>query len=243
MNADLNNNSTEVAVPDSFEKARNAFSVVQDHLGNLSDVGTNKLIKEKLNQDTKSFTNAASGDKNPEDLPVGPGLSYMTHLFRHNNVGAKLKNKQAKDNKTKGNIYTDQMEALKTALNSMGIYSEKNPGGMPVDIKDAKNIWFGDKPVEGIQEAEWRTSIEQGDSKIDPKKVRKFVNYDGSLTWEILNDDKTVMSRFTMGEYGGQKIFAQGGYKKFAELLNQVKEKQGPAAGGEFNSIRDMFGS
>ena len=96
--------------------------------------------------------------------------------------------------------------------------------------------------MDEVAKAEFMSIAEQGDSKIDPKRIRKFVNYDGSLTWEVLNEDKTVMSRFTMGKYKGTSIFAQGGYKKFAELLKKAKGKLGKDNGGEFDSIRSMFG-
>jgi hypothetical protein len=114
---------------------------------------------------------------------------------------------------------------------------------MPIDIKEAKKIWFGkDGEIDPIAESEWRNSVELGDNKLDPKRVRKFVNHDGSLTWEILNEDKTVMSRFTMGDYAGTKIFAQGGYNKFAEVLKKARQQLGQDTGGEFDAIRSMFG-
>jgi hypothetical protein len=112
---------------------------------------------------------------------------------------------------------------------------------MPIEINDAQKIWFGDKEVSKQEQSVFRSTLETGDSKLDPKKVRKFVNHDGSLTWEVLNDDKTVMNRFTMGEYAGTKIFSQGGYKNFAEMLKEAKGKLGKDTGGEFDAIRSAY--
>ncbi len=220
----------------------NANKFVLDHLVNLNNVGTASYVKPKIAQAGRSrmdmFSNGVKADDN--ELPVGPGNTYLTHLFQHHQVGSKMKKQQEK-NKPKSNIYTDQQEALRTALSIVGCYSDRNQGGMPIEVNDATKIFFGDKEPTEQDQAMFRSSIETGDNKLDPKKVRKFVNHDGSLTWEVLNDDKTVMSRFTMGEYAGTKIFAQGGYKSFAELLKEAKEKIGPDSGGEFDSIRSAF--
>lgn len=224
---------------------RAAAGIMGAHLGGLAGVGTNKLKAGALADASRSVSDRMDGKTNDDGLPVGPGFAYATHLFR--NIAQKRKREEhesrGKDRgKEQTSIYTDQIEALKTALSAMGIYSEKNPGGIPIDVKEAKKAWFGDKDVDPIQEAEWRSLVEMGDRKIDSKRMRKFVNYDGSLTWELLNEDKTVMSRFTVGEYAGMKIFAQGGYSKFAELLKQVKQQKGPDHQGVFESIRGMFG-
>jgi hypothetical protein len=117
--------------------------------------------------------------------------------------------------------------------------------GFPrLDVRTAKDIFFGDKKIDPIEEAEFRTTIETGDTKIDPKRVRKFTNYDGSLTWELLNEDKTVMNRFTMGEYAGKKIYAQGGYQKFADLLKTVQQQTSPDddAKEDFDAITQSIG-
>lgn len=230
----------EAAAP-AVDYAGEAMSTAMSHLNSIKDSGTAPMHAAAMNKNAKSATASVfSGTPQGglDDLPVGAGHAYLTHLFKRQAAPAAAK--KASD---KGvNIYTDQQEALRSALNIMGVYSEKNPGGMPIEITEAKKLWFGDKKVDETEEAQWRTNIEQGDTKIDPKKMRKFVNYDGSLTWEVLNDDKTVMSRFTMGEYNGTKIFAQGGYKKFAELLNKVKQNSGPDSGGSFDAINRMVG-
>lgn len=219
----------------------NANKFVLDHLVNLNNVGTASYEKPRIAESMRSrmdmFANGVKADDN--DLPVGPGKTYLTHLFKHHNMKDKLQKHFEKEN-PKNNIYTDQQEALRTALQLIGCYSDRNQGGMPIDIHDAKKLWFGDKEVSPHEEAEFRSTVEVGDNKLDPKKVRRFVNHDGSLTWEVLNDDKTVMSRFTMGEYNGKKIFAQGGYKSFAELLKKAKGKFGEDFGAQFDAIRGM---
>lgn len=218
--------------------AQQALSVVQGHLDSLKNNGMAADAAMRALENVRSVSDRMADGETGENLPHMEGFGYLNHLFRRT---ANRARKRQMKNRGRGprmpdNIYTDQMEALKVALQAMGVYSEKNPGGMPIDIKAAKQIWFGDNDIDEIAEAEWRTGIELGDRKIDPKKIRKFVNYDGSLTWEILNEDKTVMSRFTMGEFGGTKVFAQGGYGKFAELLEKVKTKAGPEGG--FDEMR-----
>jgi hypothetical protein len=223
-----------------------ALGVLNESLGFMKGHGVNKLHSPKMVESQRSFSDVfVNGKKidDDDDLPTGPGNAYVTHLFKRQQVGEKLKAK-AKEAVTGGaNVFTEQMEALKLAVKTMGIASERNPGGMPIDIKEAKKIWFGkDGEIDPIAESEWRNSVELGDNKLDPKRVRKFVNHDGSLTWEILNEDKTVMSRFTMGDYAGTKIFAQGGYNKFAEVLKKARQQLGQDTGGEFDAIRSMFG-
>lgn len=219
----------------------NANMFVLNHLVDLNNVGTASYVKPKMAQLGRSRTDMfANGVKDETELPVGPGNTYLTHLFNHHQVKSKM-TKQQEKNSPKSNIYTDQQEALRTAMSIVGCYSDRNPGGMPIEVNDATKIWFGDKEVSAQDHAMFRSTVETGDSKVDPKKIRKFVNHDGSLTWEVLNDDKTVMNRFTMGEYAGTKIFAQGGYKSFAELLKEAKQKLGADTGGEFDAIRSAF--
>ena len=209
------------------------------HLASLSDNGVAPLARQMMQGAGKSKVEQGMSDDgdSEDDLPVMPGMTYFNHLFR------RAKNKRAKKDEGRPkddlNIYTDHLEALKTAMQAIGLYSDRNPGGMPIDPKTAKKLWFGDEKIDGIQEAEWRSGLDKGDTAIDPKKIRKFVNYDGSMTWEILNDDKTVMSRFTMGEYRGTKVFAQGGYSKFADVLKKVQGKD-PSAG--FGSALQSLG-
>jgi hypothetical protein len=219
----------------------NANKFVMDHLVDLNNVGTASYVKPKIAQLSRSRTDMfANGVSDEEDLPVGPGNTYLTHLFNHHKIKDKMAAKKA-EHEPKSNIYTDQQEALRTAMSIVGCYSERNPGGMPIEINDAQKIWFGDKEVSKQEQSVFRSTLETGDSKLDAKKVRKFVNHDGSLTWEVLNDDKTVMNRFTMGEYAGTKIFSQGGYKNFAEMLKEAKGKLGKDTGGEFDAIRSAY--
>lgn len=214
---------------------------VTEHLQSTALNGINGLqAANGLNKPQSrmaQFGQHPSKDPNKQ-LPLGPGNAYLSHLVKFNKMNEKLEDFKKKAENKIGNIFTDQPEAAKTALSLIGVYSERNPGGLPMDFKEAKNLWFGDKEVDGTEESGFRTTVENGDPNIDPKRVRKFVNYDGSLTWEILNRDKTVQSRFTMGDYAGTKVFAQGGYKTFAELLKKFMQKKGKDVGGEFDAIR-----
>jgi hypothetical protein len=175
-----------------------------------------------------------------------PGYAYVNHLARRaSKIQKKSQAQKQLEDASKGkghNIYTDHEEALKTAIGLIGLYSDKNPGGMPINTEQAKKFWFGDKDVEGREEAQWRSLVDYGDRNLDPKRIRKFVNFDGSMTMEVVNMDKTIMSRFTMGEHKGQFIFTQGGYNKFAALLEKMKQEKGPDSGSEFDSARSKFG-
>jgi hypothetical protein len=218
-----------------------AMQVLSAHLADIKGVGSISqyagAAQDALRTVSDRITNGPSGE-----LPTFPGMVYVNHLFKHSHAAQKMKKQKDKSADDDINIYTDHAEALKTALQAIGVYSDRNPGGMPIDIKAARKLWFGGEKVDGIKEAEWRSLIETGDNNIDPKNIRKFVNYDGSMTWEILNHDKTVMSRFTMGEYGGTKVFTQGGYSKFADVLKAVKEKVGPGLADSFNKMQGMMG-
>lgn len=230
------------AAPMNYFDQANTY--VRDHLVGICGTGTASLIIPRLADHNKSQMSKLVGsdpnESSDDGLPVGPGKAYLTHLFRTHKVKDKLNELQKKATGNGSNIFTDQGEALRGAIAAIGLYSERNPGGMPLDVKEAKKFWFGDKDIDQIEESEFHAKL-QGDTKIDPKRVRKFVNHDGSLTWELLNQDKTVMSRFTMGDYAGTKVFAQGGYNKFAELLKEVKAKKGPDSGGEFDAIRSQY--
>ncbi len=226
----------------NFDRAN---SFVMEHLVGVNDVGTASLIKPLVMKESRSKIKQwadTSEEDEEDDLPVEPGRTYMTHLFKSQHVKDKIKEKKQKGNTNGANIYTDQPEAVKLALKLIGCHSDRNPGGMPIEILEAKKLWFGKEDLDEQQDAEFRTNIEAGDSTLDPKRVRKFVNYDGSLTWEILNQDKTVQSRFTMGNLNGTKIFSQGGYQKFTEVLKKARQKIGPNPKGEFNAIRSKFG-
>lgn len=224
------------ALSTSYGQQAQEFS--SQHLQELAATGTNGLYRAiQGDKESETFMQSIKSSDPTIKVPLGPGFNYFSHLFNRSNIQEQKKATADKE----PNIVTDQPEAVKLALRTMGVFSERNPTGLPIDIRDAKKLFFGTEDVDPIDEAEWRTSLERGSDDFDPKKVRKFVNYDGSLTWEILNDDKTVMSRFTMGEYSGTKIFSQGGHTKFADLLKQVRSKIGPDHGADFDAIRGMF--
>ena len=236
-------NDANAAVSSAFDQAQAAVAALRAsadgamsrNLGALSRVGVVGQDISRMAQE-KEAGGLHLGQRKDDGLPKGPGFAYLNHIFKRGNRVKEEKKKKSGTNEF--NIYSDQPEAVKTAIQAMGIYSDKNPGGMPIDIRAARKLWFGEEAVDGHKEAQWRTLIEMGDSAIDPKRIRKFANYDGSLTWEILNQDKTVMSRFTMGEYAGTQIFTQGGYSKFAEMLNKFQAEKGQDPGSEFDSVR-----
>ncbi len=243
MSATLQGNNVNFTVSGQFGKG--AIDFQNESSSYMKGFGIAALGKKQEDAKLKSFSQSffnESGLSEQDKLPINPGKAYGTHLFRRQNGEAKLKEASMKAMTKGSKVFTDHMEAMKVALQNMGIASDYNPGGMPIDIQDAKKIWFGDSEVDPIEETTWKSHITQGNKGVDPKKVRKFSNPDGSLTWEILNDDKTVMSRFTMGEYAGQKLFAQGGTNAFSEILKKAKEKIGPDIAGQFDSIRTMFG-
>lgn len=224
----------------AFNFANSAISHVNQWLDSVSSFGMESRMMQdaakKMQSTTSRMVDGGNDPKN--ELPIGPGNSYMNHLFKFHNTATKTA-ETIKDELTKGtNIFTDASEALKLAIKVMGVMNEKNPGGLPIEINEAQKIWFGDKDVDDIQKTQWRTTIEMANPDYDPKKIRKFTNYDGSMTWEILNNDKTVMSRFTLGEHNGTKIFSQGGYKKFVALLDQLKSKLPDGASEGFEQMR-----
>ena len=226
----------------NFADQNYGLGIAMQALDKARSYGAQRLTSQRMQEDMRTYTDKYANGTPADELPLGPGYTYMSHLFNRHKVADRIESYKKNGASDGAKIFTEQMEAVKAALATMGIYSDKNPGGLPIDIKEAKKIWFGNEEIDEIKEAEWRQTIEIGDSKIDPKRIRKFVNYDGSLTWEILNQDKTVMSRFTLGDYNGTKIFAQGGYKNFAELLKKARGKIGPNLKGQFDAIRGMFG-
>ncbi len=219
-----------------------ASLAIADNLTKISGDGSIQQYREQMEESMRSASDRVANGPGKLGPPTFPGSVYLNHLFKRTKAEQKAKKDLKKSKGEEINIYTEHMEALKSAISSMGVYSDRNPGGMPIDIKEAKKIWFGGEQIDGIQENEWRSLVEMGDNSIDPKKIRKFVNYDGSRTWEVLNDDKTVSSRFTMGEHSGVKVFAQGGYAKFAEILKKVKEKAQGGGDGGFDAARSSFG-
>lgn len=221
---------------------QDAVAVMQRFVYNQQGVGTTPNVAKKFKDaDRSMIERQMNGEAGGDDLPQGPGYTYFNHLF--NRAGGKVKDQENKKKKmTRGsNIYTEAQEALKVAIKAMGVATSMNPTGLPIDIGDAQSIWYGEDDVDENEKMQWRTSVEMGDARIDPKKVRKFTNYDGSMTWEILNDDKTVSSRFTLGEYAGTKIFSQGGYNKFVELMKKVKEQVGYDDSTGFDAVRGSY--
>ncbi len=226
---------------------RNA-GVVSSALRSLADNGVKGMQERAQSTAAQSMMSRYMDGpqvKPDEDLPIGPGFAYLNHLFNNAGGGKKIKERM-KDKMLNGlGIMTNAMDGVRTALKLIGAAGDDNIDGLPIDTKDIMKIFHGDKAddMDDIQRNEFLKEISDGTKKIDRKKIRKFVNMDGSLTWEILNDDKkTIMSRFTFGEYNGTKLFAQGGYKQFGELLREARQKLGPDARGEFDSIRQYRG-
>lgn len=223
---------------DSADKA------IQGAMELSNGFGVAPLVKEREDKKKGSKTFKALNPDKPDELdklPLDEGFVYMTHLFNINN---KKKKEAEKGKGYKGLpdafIFTDQPEAVKTAIEIMGIQTDKNPGGVPIDFNHAMKVYFGDDDkIDDVALAEWKTKVEQGDSTIDPKRVRKFTNYDGSITWEILNADKTVANRFTIGNYKGTKVFAQGGYQGFLDLMKKARKELGDST-DEFDWLRNV---
>jgi hypothetical protein len=144
-------------------------------------------------------------------------------------------------------VVTQHPEALKQAMVILGLQSEKNPLGLDLDMETAKEIWFGADKVNNlseVDEAEFRSQMEAGDSNIDRKRIRQFVNYDGSTTYEVLNPDKSVMARFTMGVYKNQRVFVTGNYEAYAAQLKALasqKAAQSKSVAEQFEEIRKTY--
>lgn len=228
----------EATMQAAMDYAGHAQTVAQGHLQSLTNVGAARqygaLAAERMRSATDKLMNGS------ENLPaIFPGNIMANHLLGRSQAMIKANMEKGKKRGLREpDIYTDHQEALKTALMAMGIYSERNQGGLPIDLAIARKAYYGAEKLSQEQEAEFRNMME-GDRGFDPKKIRQFVNYDGSRTWELLNEDKTVMSRFTIGEYRGMKVFTQGGYNKFADLLKKV---QGGDPGRGFDLLRESTG-
>lgn len=223
---------------------QHALQMNQQFQMNQGNVGTRPLLNALHQDNNRSAMERLMGGSllSSDGHPDGPGFAYFNHLYRRMGGNEKIKGQKKEEMMKGSNIYTEATEALKVAIKALGVASTFNPAGLPVDIRDAQKIWFGDEDVGEDKINQWRTSTELGDAAIDPKKVRKFTNYDGSMTWEILNDDKTVSSRFTLGEFANTKIFSQGGYNKFTELLEKVKQQVGYDSDTGFDATRKKYG-
>jgi len=163
----------------------------------------------------------------PFKMPQGPGTKMfnvltLQHMAGKAPVAASL-------TPALQNVFTRQPEAMKVAIQTLGVAGPNNPNGIAIDMDTAKELWFGSKDakVSAGDEAAFRAIAQSGDQKIDRKRIKQYVNYDGSTTWEILNNDKSIMSRFTLGSSEGKKIFAQGGYNEYAAELGAITSKMG----------------
>ncbi|UOF79078.1 hypothetical protein [Caudoviricetes sp.] len=128
-------------------------------------------------------------------------------------------------------IHASHPEALKAAISMVGIKSEYNKDGLPIDIDAARKLFFGDEQLSDVEESEFRVLL-NGDKTVDPRQVRQSTNFDGSITVELLNQDRTPKTKFTLGTFKGAKVFAQGGYEEYAGELRKVLSdgsKQGQA--------------
>lgn len=177
----------------------------------------------------------------PIKMPQGPGTKMFNILTLQQMMGNPTSPK-SEANPALQNVYTRQPEALKVAIQTLGIAGPNNPNGIAVDMDTAKEIWFGSKDakVSAADEAAFRAIAQSGDQKIDRKRIKQYVNYDGSTTWEILNNDKSIMSRFTLGSSEGKKVFAQGGYNEYAAELGTILTKMGQDSkiAGQFEATR-----
>jgi len=170
----------------------------------------------------------------------GPGSRMFNYLtFRKFVKEPKFFN-PAGEKSPIADILTQTPEALRAALQVLGISGENNPPGLGLNIDTARKIWFGENEVTDADEAEFRSMM---GGTVDSKAVRQFVNHDGSTTWEVMNQDKTVMSRFTLGEHKGKKLFVQGGYSAYAQELRKLAQQlQGSDKWeADFNRIRSSI--
>lgn len=177
--------------------------------------------------------------------PQGPGTRVLTNLILNRKFGAKkgMTGDQAPQQQ-EAQLSTSSQGALKLALSVLGVSSDKNKLGMNLPIGMARSVWFGPgAKVTNTDEAQFRAIMDGGDKSVDEKRVRQFVNFDGSTTWEVLNPDKTVMSRFTLGEFNGKKVFVQGGYSSYADQLKKIVSQGGSAmkANTSFDKMQEAL--
>lgn len=177
-------------------------------------------------------------------LASAPGTKMMSYLYARSQL-PELRAKTPSIVQSQTPIYTQSPEALKAALNLLGVRSERNPLGIDVSLDDAKIALFGDKAKDlgDIDKTEFKYSMETGDSQLDRKNVRQFVNSDGSTTYEVINPDKSIMAKFTVGEYKGKKVFVPGGYTDYAAELRKMFASAGSATAinDEFEKLRRML--
>lgn len=180
------------------------------------------------------------GSKSSKAIPPqGPGTRMLTNLVI-NRLGGSNKSISQQTQLDQKPLVTSSHEALKLALSVLGVSSDKNQLGMNLPINMARSVWFGaGAKITDTDEAQFRAIMDGGDKNLDEKRVRQFVNFDGSTTWEVLNTDKTVMSRFTLGEFNGKKVFVQGGYSNYADQLKKIVAGSGRA--GKINSSFDKM--
>lgn len=157
----------------------------------------------------------------------GQGTKMMEFLMANRDAGNPLESDKPKADfpGKKEAFHSSHPEALKTAIRTLGIKSEVNPHGLDIDFDTAKEIYHGGEELSDIEITEFRSMILKGDESFDQKRMRMFSNQDGSTTYEMLNPDKSVMSRFTFGNFRDRKVFAQGGYSAYAKEIRKMTEQ------------------
>lgn len=188
------------------------------------DFSPGYMTPELVAQNMTSASAGAVGK--PMKMPSGPGttmLNLLTLGHMEKTAADRLGPKVA--NPTLQDVFTRHKDALKLAIQTLGVAGPNNPMGLDVDMGTAREVWFGSKDakVSSQDEAAFNAIAQRGDQKLDKKLLQQYVNYDGSTTYEVLNPDKSVKSRFTFGSNEGKKIFVQGGYNEYASELGNFK--------------------
>lgn len=176
-------------------------------------------------------------------LLTAPGTTMLHYLGAYESAGRPFDPHQIKpDESPLDRLHTSMPGAMKKALQLLGIRSEQNHEGLPVDFDVARELFFSGEEVDETREAEFRSTIETGDPLLDRKRVKQFVNHDGSTTYEVLNTDKkTIASKFTLGTFEGKMVFAQGGYDAYAKELRKLSSSTQTGPMTEFEGIRQMM--
>lgn len=159
----------------------------------------------------------------------GTGVKMMQYLMHEKLAGHPMRPGMANPDRLpeEERIHSSHPEAFKKCLSFLGVRSDNNRDGIPIGIDAARKIFFGENQLSEIEESEWRATMLNGDKSFDRKKMRQMINFDGSTTYEILNNDKSVMAKFTFGTFKDSKVFSEGGYDSYAnELRNILNEGQ-----------------
>jgi hypothetical protein len=172
----------------------------------------------------------------------GKGVGMLTYLMHNKAAGNPTKSDFPDPDQPPKESFIDSShpEALKKAMAVLGLRSDQNHDGLDIDIDTAKKLYFGKEKLSEIEEAEFRALMLHGDEKFDKKRMRQFVNHDGSTTYELINPDKSVMTRFTFGQFKERKVFAQGGYDSYSKELRKLLDNadQDTQAMVEFDDLR-----